>query len=136
MNYSLRSIGPVFFAAIFAAIHSFDSDPLFAGSNSRITRHAGLADFSQGTFGDSGRNIYISAAGHIQMIHRWDLNRDGFVDLVFTEDENSRSQTPDALVYLNERGSFGFPWLTGSSRPAIESSDCPRWERGKAAWPI
>ena len=110
MNYSLRSIGPVFFAAIFAAIHSFDSDPLFAGSNSRITRHAGLADFSQGTFGDSGRNIYISAAGHIQMIHRWDLNRDGFVDLVFTEDENSRSQTPDALVYLNERGSFASPF--------------------------
>ena len=47
------------------------------------------------------------------MIHRWDLNRDGFPDLVFTQDENSRSETPDALVYLNDRGGFAslFPPL-------------------------
>ena len=99
--------------AIFAALSGFQPDPIFAEPTVRIIRHSGFADFSKGTFGDSGRNAYVSAAGHIQMIHRWDLNLDGFPDLVFTEDENSRSETPDALVYRNDRGSFAslFPPL-------------------------
>ena len=96
------------FIATFAAISGFQQH-LFSAASTVWIRHSGFADFSQGTLGDSGRNIYVSAAGHIQMIHRWDLNRDGFPDLVFTQDENSRSETPDVLVYRNDRGEFA--WL-------------------------
>lgn len=67
--------------------------------DSRLVRHRGFADFSQGTFGASGRNAYVSAKGDVQMIHRWDLNRDGQLDLVFTQDTNYRTETPDALIY-------------------------------------
>ena len=100
------------FIATFAAISGFQQH-LFSAASTVWIRHSGFADFSQGTLGDSGRNIYVSAAGHIQMIHRWDLNRDGFPDLVFTQDENSRSETPDVLVYRNDRGEFAslFPPL-------------------------
>ena len=99
--------------AIFVALTGFQPDSVFAESTVQVIRHSGFADFSKGTFGDSGRNTYVSAAGHVQMIHRWDLNRDGFPDLVFTQAENSRSETPDALIYLNDRGGFAslFPPL-------------------------
>ena len=99
-------------AVIWATISGLQQN-LFCAESTVWIRHSGFSDFSQGTFGDSGRNTYVSAAGHVQMIHRWDLNRDGFPDLVFTQDENSRSETPDALVYLNDRGGFSslFPPL-------------------------
>jgi len=100
------------FVTVWAAISGLHQD-LFSAEPTVWIRHSGFADFSKGTFGDSGRNTYVSAAGRVQMIHRWDLNRDGFPDLVFTQDENSRSETPDAFVYRNDRGKFAslFPPL-------------------------
>ena len=50
--------------------------------------HQGFEGFRGGTFGDSGANAYVSARGGVQIIHRWDLNRDGELDLVFTQDHN------------------------------------------------
>ena len=40
-------------------------------------------DFCDGTFDDAGANTYVSAAGRIQTINRWDVNRDGHIDLLF-----------------------------------------------------
>ena len=57
-------------------------------------------DFRDGTFLDGGSNLYVSAKGRMQIINRWDLNDDGFPDLVLpgghrhTERENTR-------IYLN-----------------------------------
>ena len=48
----------------------------------------GFEAFRRGTFGDAGANTYVSARGKIETIHRWDLNRDGELDLVFTQDHN------------------------------------------------
>jgi hypothetical protein len=69
-------------------------------------RHSGFAAFARGECGDAGRNLYVSAAGNVEMIHRWDLDRDGFIDLVFTQDSNSRTETPDAIVYWGAREGF------------------------------
>ena len=38
--------------------------------------------FSEGTLGDGGANSYITAVGEVRLINQWDLNRDGFVDIV------------------------------------------------------
>jgi hypothetical protein len=57
-------------------------------------------DFRDGTFLDGGSNLYVSARGRVQIINRWDLNNDGFLDIVMpaghghTEKENIR-------IYLN-----------------------------------
>jgi len=60
--------------------------------------HQGFEGFRGGTFGDSGANAYVSARGGIQIIHRWDLNRDGELDLIFTQDHNFH-YAPDAMIY-------------------------------------
>jgi len=61
-------------------------------------RHSGFQNFRQGKAGDSGANLYVSFKGRVQTIHRWDLNRDGEVDLLFTQDHNN-VYTPDSLIY-------------------------------------
>jgi len=52
------------------------------GSRPRAWVQRGFADFSRGQFDDGGSNLYVNAKGIIEMIHRWDVNNDGFVDLV------------------------------------------------------
>jgi hypothetical protein len=39
----------------------------------------------------------------METINRWDLNGDGFIDLVFTQDTNARTETPDAFIYWGGR---------------------------------
>lgn len=55
------------------------SQPAAAGP---VWREAGFADFADGTFSDAGANTYVSAAGRVQTINRWDFNRDGYIDLL------------------------------------------------------
>lgn len=40
-------------------------------------------DFSDGHFDSSGANLYVSVAGTIQIINRWDVNMDGYMDFYF-----------------------------------------------------
>ena len=39
-------------------------------------------DFVDGTFDDSGANMYVSYNGNIEPINRWDVNQDGNVDIL------------------------------------------------------
>ena len=41
--------------------------------------HSTFEDFSSGTLQDGGANTFIARDGKLQMIHRWDLNNDGFL---------------------------------------------------------
>ncbi len=61
-------------------------------------RHADFEDFSQGTLGNAGANLYVSRKGTVQVINQWDLNRDGYVDLVLSNTHDNMSVV-DALVY-------------------------------------
>jgi hypothetical protein len=45
-------------------------------------REAGFADFADGHFSDGGANTYVSAAGRVQIVNRWDFNGDGFIDIL------------------------------------------------------
>lgn len=40
------------------------------------------ADFADGSFDDSGANMYVSAKGNIQMANRWDVNGDAHIDIL------------------------------------------------------
>ena len=68
-------------------------------------RHHGFKAFAQGILGDSGTNLYISRKGRLQTINRLDLNLDGELDLVFTQDHNS-VYNPDSLIYWGQKQGF------------------------------
>lgn len=61
-----------------------------------VTR--GFDGFSRGTMGNGGHNLYVSRSGVLQRIHQFDLNGDGYLDLVFCNDHNHGEQ-PHVFVY-------------------------------------
>ena len=63
----------------------------------------GFEDFADGTFGNAGHNLYVSRAGVLQRIHQFDLNGNGYVDLVFCNSQN-HCERPPAFVYGDALG--------------------------------
>ncbi len=62
-----------------------------------------FADFIAGTLGAAGANLYVSATGWVQPIHRWDLDEDGHLDLLFNQTHDAALRLP-ATVYAGGRG--------------------------------
>src|SRR5262245_53865255 len=51
-------------------------------------------DFSRGTLDAGGQNLYVSKDGKVRTIHRFDLNDDGYVDLLFNCTHNTYQMLP------------------------------------------
>src|SRR5262245_21402468 len=68
----------------------------------------GFEDFIDGTFGNSGQNLYVSRAGVLQRIHHFDINRDGYIDLMFACSQDN-NESPPTYVYDDV---LGTPRLT------------------------
>lgn len=66
------------------------------GEHTLVTR--GFDAFSRGTCGHAGQNLYISRAGVLQRIFQFDLNRDGYLDLIFCNSQN-HWERPPAYLY-------------------------------------
>ena len=45
--------------------------------------HKGFEEFAKGHCENGGDNLYVNADGVIEIIHRFDVNNDGYVDLIF-----------------------------------------------------
>jgi len=89
---------------------------LLAGSaavGQQVWRESSYEDFRDGTFNDGGANMYVSAQGRMQTINRWDVNDDGYVDIVLCNTHpivealdlaiywgNSRDFSPKRRSYL------------------------------------
>lgn len=56
--------------------------------------HGGFKDFSQGSFDNGGANLYVNAKGTIEMINHYDVNNDGYVDLVLANDHDKIERGP------------------------------------------
>ena len=80
-------------------------------------RHSSFEDFSRGTLADGGANLYVGREGTVEMIHRWDLNNDGFLDLFVGQDHN-QVESEDVLIYWGDREDSVpcFPTCPTSSR--------------------
>ncbi len=74
----------------------FAPPDLYAGETA--IRHSTYEEFIQGSLGDGGARTYISRRGRVQLIPRWDLNRDGYLDVVFNQDHNP-VENVDAFIY-------------------------------------
>ncbi len=57
----------------------------------------GFEEFSKGTMGNGGQNLYVSAKGNLQRIFNFDVNGDGYVDLPIT---NSHSMWEKPPIYI------------------------------------
>jgi len=79
-----------------------------------------FADFRDGSFLDAGSNAYVSERGRIQIITRWDLNGDGYLDILLPSG-HGHDEKCNTYIYLNKDGQFD-----GRSRielPASGSTD-------------
>src|SRR5690349_9590281 len=63
-----------------------------------VWRQRGFEDFRAGTFGNGGQNLYVSRAGILQRIFQFDLNRDGYLDLVICN-SHGKFERPPCYVY-------------------------------------
>ena len=63
-----------------------------------------FAEFSKGTLAESGAKMYVSAKGNVQLVERFDLNNDGWSDVVFSNQGGQKS-----YIYWNSKGTFLSP---------------------------
>lgn len=66
-------------------------------------RHDRFNDFVRGTFPDGGVNLFLRHNGQIEMLHRWDLDNDGDLDL-FVGQDHDRVENEDVMVYWGKPG--------------------------------
>lgn len=57
----------------------------------------GFEDFSKGTFENGGQNLFVSKKGVLQRIFQYDVNHDGYPDLLFG---NSQSMNERPVMYV------------------------------------
>ena len=55
-------------------------------------------DFTDGQLDASGQNVYVSKAGTVRTIHRFDLNGDGYIDLLFNSTHDDYAFIPSTLA--------------------------------------
>ena len=64
---------------------------------------SGFEQLSQGTCGNAGQNLYVSAKGVLQRIWQFDVNKDGYVDLLIAN-SHDYNEHPDLYVIKDPCG--------------------------------
>lgn len=64
----------------------------------QVWKESGFADFADGEFGNGGQNIYVSAGGVLQRIFRFDVNQDGYMDLLFVNSQDFNERPPAYII--------------------------------------
>ena len=70
---------------------------------------AGFDAFRRGTFGNAGQNLYVSKAGVLQRIYQYDLDRNGYFDLVFANCQDHHESAPSYVYSLDGRRTATMP---------------------------
>ena len=65
----------------------------------QVWKTRGFKAFRQGTFGNAGHNVYVSRAGVLQRIHLFDVNKDGYIDLLFCNAQDHLEAPPTYVYY-------------------------------------
>ena len=61
----------------------------------------GFDAFRRGAFGNAGQNLYVSRAGVLQRIYQYDLDKNGYFDLVFANCQNHHESAPSYVYSLD-----------------------------------
>ena len=78
--------------------------------------------FADGRPDDAGQNLFVSRDGKVQTIHRFDLNQDGYLDLVFNSTHDNVTFIPAtvASVSADRQVSQSELAVMGSQRVAVD----------------
>src|SRR5207244_9988010 len=71
-------------------------------TTSKIWVSRGFTDFAKGQFEDGGSNLYVNANGIMEMIHRWDVNNDGYPDLILANSHDYIERGPTRIFWPTE----------------------------------
>ena len=99
-----------FVAGVLAAPWNFSAEPT---PNFRWVQDS-FEDFSAGTLDAAGADLFVSRQGTLRTTHRFDLNGDGHLDLIFNSSHDERR----AIVPLKLVSRFFLvtlercPWVT------------------------
>ena len=83
-------------------------------------------DFADGRLDASGQNIYVSRDGTLRTIHRFDLNQDGHIDLVFNSTHDSYAFIPATLAGVTKEGRIQQSELVVEGSLQVEVADLNR----------
>src|SRR5690242_18390400 len=103
-GFALLTGGVALLCAVFVFARSSASQAV-APERSRVWHsweQRGFRDFARGTFDASGANLYVSAKGVLQLINRWDLNQDGYLDLFFSNTHDVNYVQPARIFYQGQ----------------------------------
>lgn len=90
--------------------------------NSGTWTTRGFESFNQGTLDNAGQNIYVSRAGVLQRIHQFDVDGDGYLDLVICNSHNTWERPP-VYVYSDALGTAARSELPSASAPSGAVAD-------------
>ena len=65
--------------------------------------HGGFEDFSQGRFENAGGNLYVNAKGVIEIINHFDVNHDGYVDIILANSHDHVERGPTWAYTVREK---------------------------------
>jgi hypothetical protein len=80
-------------------------------------------DFTDGVLDASGQNIYVSRSGKVRTIHRFDLNQDGYLDLVFNSSHDTQTYIPASLATATPQRAIGQAALAVQGSHRVEVAD-------------
>ena len=80
-------------------------------------------DFVDGTLDASGNNIYITHDGKIRTINRFDLNNDGWIDLLFPHTHDRKNIIQPTLVEISSGRDVALSQLEVDGSKQVESAD-------------
>lgn len=92
-----------------------------------VFRHASFADLAQGEPGNAGQNLFVSARGELKLINWFDLDRDGFPDLVINND-HTPYENADSLIYF-QHPVEGFRSLLPTASAEAGAFERIAWQR-------
>ena len=82
-----------------------------------------FADFVDGRLDAAGQNIYVRRDGTLSAIHRFDLNQDGHLDLVFNSTHDRYTSIPATLASCDEQGRISHSTLAVHGSRHVALSD-------------
>jgi hypothetical protein len=110
---------------ILGAVAALDQAEIIAADTTpppapKVWRQASFRDFAGGTFSDAGANAYVSAAGRIQTVNRWDFNGDGHIDILCAN-SHPLLEMLDLSIYWGNSRDFSI------QRHTYVPADGPMW---------
>ncbi|GAA5221499.1 FG-GAP repeat domain-containing protein [Membranihabitans marinus] len=84
---------------------------------------AGFESISKGSFSNSGQNLYVNSEGEIKSIRRYDVNDDGFIDLMFNSTHDQENYEDATLWSLDDHGNVDITGLPVEGSLSARSAD-------------